>query len=1126
MIVVERKKRAHNTMFVAKTKSDMSDGLGEFAVFDADGDGDIDKDDLALLSEGQRRNLYLAMPERRHTSARSKTIMMKKPDLMLTLRAYYGYGEEENEDGEVELENPEMYTNTAILTREALRFDPGILGLLDILWDVTDDNRNGTVQKEEYVTMSTKLFYVVTGDNDEEDAQQTAEEEWEHDHFGFNFLNKQRFRQSWFQLTDLWTDGLSVEEYMKFLEEIIECLTEVDKSGRRRWRGKKKIITLDEYRKRKKKKKVGDPGYSRKLWEPKERREKVKIKDADSWKAGGGKFGEEHPRWEGGLDDVMAKMRKFMSTEDKEMKAAVTRLTMRHKIRGAAHAAVNPFAFLQKGSRVDPVKKTALGASMEMEFDGEDKTPEPPPLLTFDAPPEATVGQSSGYGGSAPPVDFSSGRMQNTQPEDDWAKFLADHRQEKQRLKEGLKKEMLTLLKSEKDSIRAHREAERKLAEMKWKRHEMMLKMRAEMENKKDRILVDVEHVRDDGGLMIEGDTMVAGDKAYAAQRAAQANIYAERHRSKGRGEMVAGAMGGLMTGLEIEGDSVFEDDSLSSEVKRREMLERRRREKEARMKARMEGEAGVDEIEEIDYDEIDFEYDYDNEVDYDALLAQMEAEQAARMRGENIPYADDEEDDAAFRNLLDELISQGADKSSWTRGFRLLLEPPTLDQATGTTAHAADTHDNPDWGAKRGPKKGNFDHFGFARLTPEEMKAQLSAGYSKSGVKGKRLTTVGGNAPGYRNGSKDLVQRMGQLGGEDGEDSDDEGAGGGVDQSGEGQHSNSGVGIGMGPSYGYGHYGMGNAGMGPDPLGRLSRSAPNLAAAGGAFWSSRFDLRSQLGEEYGADFHNGSTAAMFGSGGAFNGGSGGSSGYGEASGGRSASSGGLGTGATSRANGGVSILGYGGAPLTRQHAYRERARALREDPVKRPHFHLIDSMDSPTGGGSSRGSRARSMASAAPPQSQGIGKLSQMLFGHHMTAAHSGGSRNFGGKGGFRMVLADGADDGNQEEESGETDRVVEVGAKKMGDDDGGSSEFEGHAPPMKGPKWQKERIPEVVDISENWSNTTWLRRSQLSALPAAPADGKKRRHPKQFSLDSLRGQHQNYKIDYGPEPVNKVGM
>jgi hypothetical protein len=1128
MVVGDRKKRAFNTMVAPKTvdfnkfgenkaiSDDANDGLGEFAVFDADGDGDIDKDDLALLSEGDRRNLYLAMPERRHTSHRGKTILMKKPDLMLTLRAYYGYGEEDNEDGDTALENPEMYTNAAILTREALRFDPGILGLLDILWDVTDDNRNGTVQKEEYVTMSTKLFYVVTGDDDQEEARVTALEEWEHDHFGYGFLNKQRFRQSWFQLTDLWTDGLSVEEYMKFLEDIIECLTEVDKKGRRRWRKHKMVLTLEEHRKRRKKK-SSDPGYSRKLWEPKERREKVKIKDADSWKSGGGKFAEDHPRWEGGCDDVMAKMRAFLGSDDKEMKAAVTRITMRHKVRGAAVVAANPFAFLTKGSRREPRKGIALGTG-SMLFDGEDKTPVIPPELTFDAPPpDVSEPIVRKY---VMPAEDDGGGNKKPSAEDDWGKFLDEHRREKQRLKEELKKEMLTLLKSEKGSIRAHREAEQKLAEMKWKRHEMMLKMRAEMEGKKDRIVMDVEHVRDEGGLSIEGDLLHAGDKGYATQRAARANLYAERHRSKGRGEMVAGAMGNLITDLEIEGDSVFDDDSLSGEIQRREMLERRKKEKERRMKAREAGE----EFEEEEWEDFEeAEYDFDNDVDYDSLLAQMEADQAARSRGD-VSYRDDDDDDD-FKRLLDELIKQGADKPGWSREFRLLLEPPTLDQVNGTTSHPADTHENEAWGPHAPPPAGNFNHFSFVKLTKEEMRAQLSSG---GVLKGSRLTVVGGNVPEYRKGGKvAMLEGLGEEeeGGEEGGGVDGAGGKGDAGAGGLG-HSQSSVGIGMGSSFGYGHYGVGNLGVESngsllDPFGRVSRSAPHLA--GNAFWSARFDLRSQLGEEYGIDFHNGAQNVQHALGlsgrrsSLLNASSGGSNTL-------RPISGGLGSAATARMYATGSVLGYGGAPLTKQREYRERARALREEPAKRPYYSLIHDLNTPdaslllTSGGrcGSRGS-GRNL----PGRGAGAGQLQHMLFGEGLHHAQAGGSRNFGGKGPYRMVLAEG-DGNNQEAEiEEETEKIVVVGAIRKEDE---GSEMDGPAPPPKS-KWQRQHIPEVVDISENWSNS-WLRRSQLTALPPAPTDGTKRRHPKQTTLDSLRGTRTNYHVEYGPEPVNKVGL
>jgi hypothetical protein len=143
------------------------------------------------------------------------------------LRVYYI---PDSEKGEEDLDFGEMYSNTALLQRESLKFDPKVKALLDKIWQITDNNHNGSVDKDEYVTISKKLYYALV-DHDPEEATKIAEEEWELDSFGLGKMDKTRFVQSWFQLTDTWTDSINKQEYVDFLDGVLKCLATEDENG-------------------------------------------------------------------------------------------------------------------------------------------------------------------------------------------------------------------------------------------------------------------------------------------------------------------------------------------------------------------------------------------------------------------------------------------------------------------------------------------------------------------------------------------------------------------------------------------------------------------------------------------------------------------------------------------------------------------------------------------------------------------------------------------------------------------------------------------------------------------------------------------------------------------------------
>ena len=108
---------------------------------------------------------------RRHSIDHFQTTLDgQEATLMDTLRQYYGDGMGED------------YTDVNILRREAMRFEPQILEILNKIWTVADHDSSRSVTEEEYHIMFRRLARVlVHGDVDPEELEEMAQEEFEQD---------------------------------------------------------------------------------------------------------------------------------------------------------------------------------------------------------------------------------------------------------------------------------------------------------------------------------------------------------------------------------------------------------------------------------------------------------------------------------------------------------------------------------------------------------------------------------------------------------------------------------------------------------------------------------------------------------------------------------------------------------------------------------------------------------------------------------------------------------------------------------------------------------------------------------------------------------------------------------
>ena len=106
--------------------------------------------------------------------------------------------EEGWQKGDVLFDHPEYRRK-----RLQLREDPDVCAALDEWWDATDSNKNGVIDRDEYICLGKALYRVMIGDGDERAAQKSAENDWKEDSKGLEVMKAPSFKRAVFELADL-----------------------------------------------------------------------------------------------------------------------------------------------------------------------------------------------------------------------------------------------------------------------------------------------------------------------------------------------------------------------------------------------------------------------------------------------------------------------------------------------------------------------------------------------------------------------------------------------------------------------------------------------------------------------------------------------------------------------------------------------------------------------------------------------------------------------------------------------------------------------------------------------------------------------------------------------------------
>jgi hypothetical protein len=228
----------------------------------------------ALLSRSSSTSMLKPVRQRRSSLqllTRSSSPSDSRNSFMDELRLQYDPTGEGQKNG-----SSDLYSDKALLQREALRFDKDVLYELNKIWKLVDADNNGAIDFNEFCVMHHKLFVLYHGHLNINDRPSTDEEniirkeDWEKDvvplrNYNFNtntmldndpknsitlnkdglpIMTRKHFINSWFHMADMWTDQISSELYTTFLKFTLNKIAFVNPNGILEWRSDESICDL------------------------------------------------------------------------------------------------------------------------------------------------------------------------------------------------------------------------------------------------------------------------------------------------------------------------------------------------------------------------------------------------------------------------------------------------------------------------------------------------------------------------------------------------------------------------------------------------------------------------------------------------------------------------------------------------------------------------------------------------------------------------------------------------------------------------------------------------------------------------------------------------------------------
>jgi hypothetical protein len=206
----------------------------------------------AKTYNGRRLSAGIVIPEKKHKSLDMDDFEVAEPTLFKQLRQMYASG---HEDIELDEMDEELYTDLALLQREAIRFEPAVQLVIAELFEAIDEDRSQLIDEHEYRKYINALYECLQmfwdpemEEKSDKQMKEIADEDWTVDCGGHPKINYDRFVVAMFKLCDVWTDFVDGESYLDFLVALRDRMTilgVVDGEVKRILRSGKRSIKRD-----------------------------------------------------------------------------------------------------------------------------------------------------------------------------------------------------------------------------------------------------------------------------------------------------------------------------------------------------------------------------------------------------------------------------------------------------------------------------------------------------------------------------------------------------------------------------------------------------------------------------------------------------------------------------------------------------------------------------------------------------------------------------------------------------------------------------------------------------------------------------------------------------------------
>jgi len=128
--------------------------------------------------------------------------------------------------------NAEFYSIENIKKRKALKSHPEIVRAIQGLWDVVNEESMETMSKDNFVSLMIRLHCLMSPTpKTMEEILILAEEDWSKDSGGSERMSKKKFIGSIFELLDIWTKSVNVQEYLELARRIVDGVAILDRTG-------------------------------------------------------------------------------------------------------------------------------------------------------------------------------------------------------------------------------------------------------------------------------------------------------------------------------------------------------------------------------------------------------------------------------------------------------------------------------------------------------------------------------------------------------------------------------------------------------------------------------------------------------------------------------------------------------------------------------------------------------------------------------------------------------------------------------------------------------------------------------------------------------------------------------